>query len=77
LAWRTQWDRLELADFIGLDVCLVHFEVIYDGFKNPKYAPNPLLVNMVRAVNLVKKLEKGFITMPLRKKSIVPAARFL
>ena len=40
---------LELADFIGLDVCLSILEVMYEGFKNPKYAPNPLLINMVQA----------------------------
>ena len=40
---------LELADFIGLDVCLSILEVMYDSFKNPKYAPNPLLVNMVQS----------------------------
>ena len=43
---------LHLADFIGLDVCLSILEVMYDGFKNPKYAPCPLLVNMVTVVNL-------------------------
>ena len=42
---------LQLADFIGLDVCLSILEVMHDGFKNPKYAPCPLLVNMVRAGN--------------------------
>ena len=46
---------LELADFIGLDVCMSILEVMHDGFKNPKYAPNPLLVNMVRAGKLGKK----------------------
>src|SRR5690606_165800 len=40
---------LQLADFIGLDVCLSILEVMYNGFKNPKYAPCPLLVNMVQA----------------------------
>ena len=43
---------LQLADFIGLDVCLAILNVMYDGFKNPKYAPCPLLVNMVRAGKL-------------------------
>lgn len=43
---------LQLADFIGLDVCLAILNVMYEGFKNPKYAPNPLLVNMVTAGKL-------------------------
>src|SRR5690606_15291427 len=43
---------LQLADFIGLDVCLSILNVMYEGFKNPKYAPCPLLVNMVRAGKL-------------------------
>ena len=41
----------QLADFIGLDVCLSILNVMYEGFKNPKYAPCPLLVNMVTAKN--------------------------
>ncbi|WP_339610698.1 3-hydroxybutyryl-CoA dehydrogenase [uncultured Planktosalinus sp.] len=51
---------LQLADFIGLDVCLSILEVMYDGFKNPKYAPCPLLVNMVRAGKLGVKSKEGF-----------------
>ncbi|MFY0631127.1 MAG: 3-hydroxybutyryl-CoA dehydrogenase [Flavobacteriaceae bacterium] len=51
---------LQLADFIGLDVCLSILEVMYDGFKNPKYAPCPLLVNMVRAGKLGVKSGEGF-----------------
>jgi 3-hydroxybutyryl-CoA dehydrogenase len=51
---------LELADFIGLDVCLSILEVMYNGFKNPKYAPCPLLVNMVRAGKLGVKSGEGF-----------------
>lgn len=51
---------LQLADFIGLDVCLAILNVMYDGFKNPKYAPNPLLVNMVRAGKLGVKSGEGF-----------------
>ena len=51
---------LQLADFIGLDVCLSILEVMYDGFKNPKYAPCPLLVNMVRAGKLGVKSSEGF-----------------
>ncbi|HIB36917.1 3-hydroxybutyryl-CoA dehydrogenase [Mesonia sp.] len=51
---------LQLADFIGLDVCHSILEVMYDGFKNPKYAPCPLLVNMVRAGKLGVKSGEGF-----------------
>ena len=51
---------LHLADFIGLDVCLSILEVMYDGFGNPKYAPNPLLVNMVKAGKLGVKSGEGF-----------------
>lgn len=51
---------LELADFIGLDVCLSILEVMYEGFKNPKYAPNPLLINMVQAGKYGIKSGEGF-----------------
>ncbi len=51
---------LQLADFIGLDVCLSILNVMHDGFKNPKYAPCPLLVNMVRAGKLGIKSGEGF-----------------
>ncbi len=51
---------LQLADFIGLDVCLSILEVMYSGFKNPKYAPCPLLVNMVQAGKLGIKSGEGF-----------------
>ncbi len=51
---------LQLADFIGLDVCLSILEVMFSGFKNPKYAPCPLLVNMVRAGKLGVKSGEGF-----------------
>ena len=51
---------LHLADFIGLDVCLSILEVMYDGFKNPKYAPCQLLVNMVTAGKLGVKTGEGF-----------------
>lgn len=51
---------LQLADFIGLDVCLSILQVMYDGFKNPKYAPCPLLVNMVTACKLGVKSGEGF-----------------
>ena len=51
---------LQLADFIGLEVCLSILNVMYDGFKNPKYAPCPLLVNMVMAGKLGVKSGEGF-----------------
>ena len=51
---------LQLADFIGLDVCLSILHVLYDGFGNPKYAPCPLLVNMVTAGKLGRKSGEGF-----------------
>lgn len=51
---------LQLADFIGLDVCLAIIKVLQDGFGNPKYAPCPLLVNMVNAGKLGKKTKQGF-----------------
>lgn len=68
---------LELADFIGLDVCMSILEVMYDGFKNPKYAPNPLLVNMVRAGKLGKKTGEGFYNYSTERKAVVPSAQFL
>jgi len=51
---------LQLADFIGLDVCLSILNVMYDGFGNQKYAPCPLLVNMVMAGRLGRKSGEGF-----------------
>jgi 3-hydroxybutyryl-CoA dehydrogenase len=51
---------LQLADFIGLDVCLSILNVLHDGFGNPKYAPCPLLVNMVNAGKLGIKSGEGF-----------------
>ena len=68
---------LELADFIGLDVCMSILEVMYNGFKNPKYAPNPLLVNMVRAGKLGKKTGEGFYNYSTERKAAVPSAQFL
>ncbi|WP_027388160.1 3-hydroxybutyryl-CoA dehydrogenase [Chryseobacterium gregarium] len=60
---------LQLADFIGLDVCLAILNVMYDGFKNPKYAPNPLLVNMVMAGKLGVKSGEGFYDYSESKKA--------
>jgi 3-hydroxybutyryl-CoA dehydrogenase len=51
---------LRLADFIGLDVCLDILNVLYDGFKDPKYRPCPLLVKMVDAGKLGDKTGQGF-----------------
>ena len=60
---------LQLADFIGLDVCLAILNVMYDGYKNPKYAPCPLLVNMVRAGKLGVKSGEGFYDYSENKKA--------
>lgn len=60
---------LQLADFIGLDVCLSILNVMYDGFKNPKYAPCPLLVNMVMAGKLGVKSGEGFYDYSETKKA--------
>lgn len=68
---------LQLADFIGLDVCLSILNVMYDGFKNPKYAPCPLLVNMVRAGKLGTKSGEGFYDYSESKKAEKIASQFL
>ena len=68
---------LQLADFIGLDVCLAILNVMYDGFKNPKYAPNPLLVNMVTAGKLGVKSGEGFYDYSESKKAEKVAKMFL
>ncbi|SEA09785.1 3-hydroxyacyl-CoA dehydrogenase family protein [Bizionia paragorgiae] len=67
---------LQLADFIGLDVCLSILNVMYDGFKNPKYAPCPLLVNMVRAGKLGVKSGEGFYDYSESRKAEKVAAQF-
>lgn len=67
---------LQLADFIGLDVCLAILNVMYDGFKNPKYAPCPLLVNMVRAGKLGVKSGEGFYDYSESKKAEKVAKQF-
>ena len=67
---------LQLADFIGLDVCLSIMNVLYDGFKNPKYAPCPLLVNMVQAGMKGNKSGEGFYKHVLGSKELVIADRF-
>ncbi len=66
---------LQLADFIGLDVCLSILKVLQDGFGNPKYAPCPLLVNMVAAGKLGVKSGEGFYVYTAGSKELVPANR--
>ncbi|PZU90928.1 MAG: 3-hydroxybutyryl-CoA dehydrogenase [Chryseobacterium sp.] len=68
---------LQLADFIGLDVCLAILNVMYDGFKNPKYAPNPLLVNMVMAGKKGVKSGEGFYDYSESKKAEKVSKMFL
>ncbi|WP_299782520.1 3-hydroxybutyryl-CoA dehydrogenase [uncultured Formosa sp.] len=68
---------LQLADFIGLDVCLSILNVMYNGFKNPKYAPCPLLVNMVRAGKLGIKSGEGFYDYSTTRKAEQVAKQFL
>lgn len=67
---------LQLADFIGLDVCLSILEVMHEGFKNPKYAPCPLLVNMVRAGKKGVKSGEGFYDYSESKKAEIVAGQF-
>lgn len=67
---------LQLADFIGLDVCLAILEVLYEGFGNPKYAPCPLLVNMVTAGKKGVKSGEGFYSWTHGTKDLVVADNF-
>ena len=67
---------LQLADFIGLDVCLSILEVMYNGFKNPKYAPCQLLVNMVSAGKLGVKSGEGFYDYSESRKAEKIAKQF-
>jgi len=67
---------LQLADFIGLDICLSILKVMYDGFKNPKYAPCPLLVNMVMAGKMGIKSGEGFYDYSQSRKAEVVAKMF-
>lgn len=67
---------LQLADFIGLDVCLSIMNVLYDGFGNGKYAPCPLLVNMVTAGKLGVKSGEGFYNWTHGTKDLVVADNF-
>jgi 3-hydroxybutyryl-CoA dehydrogenase len=68
---------LQLADFIGLDVCLAILRVLQEGFGNPKYAPCPLLVNMVAAGNKGVKSGEGFYNYAKGIKEAVVAGKFL
>lgn len=67
---------LQLADFIGLDVCHSILQVLHDGFGNPKYAPCPLLTNMVTAGFLGAKSGEGFYKYTAGSKDLVVSARF-
>jgi 3-hydroxybutyryl-CoA dehydrogenase len=67
---------LQLADFIGLDVCLSILNVLHEGFGNPKYAPCPLLVNMVTAKKLGVKSGEGFYTYSPGSKDLIVSERF-
>jgi 3-hydroxybutyryl-CoA dehydrogenase len=67
---------LQLADFIGLDVCLSILQVLNQGFGNPKYAPCPLLVNMVAAGKLGVKSGEGFYQYAAGSKDLVVSSRF-
>ncbi|MBS4043762.1 MAG: 3-hydroxybutyryl-CoA dehydrogenase [Chitinophagaceae bacterium] len=67
---------LQLADFIGLDVCLSILKVLHDGFGNPKYAPCPLLVNMVMAGKLGAKSGEGFYVYTAGSKDLVVSNSF-
>jgi 3-hydroxybutyryl-CoA dehydrogenase len=67
---------LQLADFIGLDVCLSILNVLHEGFGNPKYAPCPLLVNMVTAGKLGVKSGEGFYTYTPGSKELVVSSAF-
>lgn len=67
---------LQLADFIGLDVCLSILRVLHEGFGNPKYAPCPLLVNMVTAGHMGIKSGQGFYQYGHGTKELVLAERF-
>lgn len=67
---------LQLADFIGLDVCLSILRVLHEGFGNPKYAPCPLLVNMVQAGHKGVKSGNGFYRYTAGSKELVVADQF-
>lgn len=68
---------LALADFIGLDVCMSILNIMYHGFGNPKYAPCPLLVNMVTAGKLGRKSGEGFYVYSSDSKELIVSPKFL
>jgi len=67
---------LQLADFIGLDVCLSILNVLHEGFGNPKYAPCPLLINMVTAGKLGRKSGEGFYDYSRGGKELIVSSKF-
>jgi len=67
---------LQLADFIGLDVCLSILNVLHEGFGNPKYSPCPLLINMVAAKKLGVKTNEGFYVYSSGNKNLIASERF-
>jgi 3-hydroxybutyryl-CoA dehydrogenase len=67
---------LQLADFIGLDVCLAIMNVLHEGLGDHRYAPSPLLVNMVTAGNLGVKSGEGFYVHTAGSKDLVVSSRF-
>jgi 3-hydroxybutyryl-CoA dehydrogenase len=67
---------LQLADFIGLDVCLAILNVLHDGFGDPKYRPCPLLVNMVTAGKLGAKSGEGFYSYTHGTKELIVSEQF-
>jgi len=67
---------LQLADFIGLDVCQAILEVLYEGMGNPKYAPCPLLCNMVMAGKLGRKSGEGFYVYTKDSKDVKVSKQF-
>jgi 3-hydroxybutyryl-CoA dehydrogenase len=67
---------LQLADFIGLDVCLSILQVLQDGYGNPKYAPCPLLVNMVMAGKMGIKSGEGFYSWSHGTKELIVSPNF-
>ena len=68
---------LQLADFIGLDTCLAILRVLHEGFGNPKYAPCPLLVQMVAAGKLGLKSGEGFYQYTAGSKELLVASAFV
>ena len=76
LVWLTRWGLCNWLIFIGLDVCLAICNVLYEGFGNPKYAPCPLLVNMVTAGKKGVKSGEGFYSYTHGTKELIVAETF-